>query len=70
MHDSISQDSIKGSPLEETSKKGVYLRGGIVMGMSQYNFCGNKYGRKEMSGLEYHSIAGIFIDGKFSLQRM
>jgi hypothetical protein len=47
MHDSISQDSIKGSPLEETSQKGVYLRGGIVMGMTQYNFCGNKYGRKE-----------------------
>ena len=57
--------------LEETSQKGVYLRGGIVMGMTQYNFCGNKYGRKkEMSGLEYHSIAGIFIDVKFPLQRM
>jgi hypothetical protein len=26
--------------------------------------------KKEMPGLEYHSIAGIFIDGKFSLQRM
>ena len=26
--------------------------------------------KKEMPGLEYHSIAGIFVDGKFSLQRM
>ena len=55
---------------EVTSQEGVSLRGGLDIGIILFShciFCGKECGRKawKMSGLEYHFIAGILIDGKF-----
>jgi hypothetical protein len=68
--DICKQEWMTGLSSEVTSQEGVSLRGGLDIGIILFShciFCGKECGRKawKMSGLEYHSIAGILIDGKF-----